>query len=188
MKRVSTIILPILIFFFLLVIPTFAQDDGHTAREEKEGKIIWEKMQAKQITCDKLSDEDFERLGEYYMGTMVGRSHEAMNNMMMKMMGEKGEEQMHVVMGKRLSGCDSSAQLPSQGAGFMPMMGSAFSRLPSGFGGTKGGGNIMMGFGNTMGWGGFGLFGILASIFWIVLVIDLILLGIWLWKKIKKEK
>lgn len=177
MKRIPTIILPILIFLLLLVIPTFAQDDGHTAREEKEGKIIWEKMQAKQITCDKLSDEDFERLGEYYMGMMVGNSHEAMNNMMMQMMGEEREEQMHVVMGKRLSGCDSSAEFSSGGFGFMPMMNM-----------MMGGENSMMSFGNMMGWGGFGLFGILASIFWIVLLIDLILLGIWLWKKIKKEK
>lgn len=43
----------------------------------------------------------------------------------------------------------------------------------------------MMGYGwNNMmgGWGGFGL---LVSLFWIVLFVDLILLGIWLWKKIR---
>lgn len=47
----------------------------------------------------------------------------------------------------------------------------------------------MMGYGtwnnNMMGWGGFGF---IVSLFWIVILIDLILLGIWLWKKITKEK
>ena len=38
------------------------------------------------------------------------------------------------------------------------------------------------GFGNMMGQG----FGILASALWIVVFIDLVLLGIWLWKKIQK--
>lgn len=41
---------------------------------------------------------------------------------MIQMMGENGEEQMHVVMGKRLSECDTSAAIPSPGIGFMPMM------------------------------------------------------------------
>lgn len=42
----------------------------------------------------------------------------------------------------------------------------------------------MMGYyGNMMGWGsGFGL---LASLFSFVVFVDLVLLGIWLWKKIK---
>ncbi len=43
----------------------------------------------------------------------------------------------------------------------------------------------MMGYGNFGGMmGGFGLLG---GIFWIVLLIDLILLGIWLWKQINKK-
>ncbi|KKR93081.1 MAG: hypothetical protein UU73_C0001G0262 [Candidatus Daviesbacteria bacterium GW2011_GWA1_41_61] len=41
--------------------------------------------------------------------------------------------------------------------------------------------------GGMMGWGGGGaLFG-LGLIFWLVLLIDLILLGIWLWKQIQKK-
>lgn len=45
----------------------------------------------------------------------------------------------------------------------------------------------MMGYGN---WGynmmGSG-FGVLATIFWLVILIDLILLGVWLWKQINKK-
>ena len=109
MKKIITSLLSLLVFIVLLVVPTLAQDN-HTAQEEKEGKIIWEKLQTKQINCNTLRNEDYERLGEYYMGQVAGNSHEAMNTMMERMMGKDGEEQMHVVMGKRLSDCDISAK------------------------------------------------------------------------------
>lgn len=123
--------------------------DGHTAREEAEGKAIWEKLQAKETSCDKLSEDDFERLGEYFMGKMAGSSHEVMNNMMVRMMGEEAEKQMHIAMGKRNSGCDTS---------FIPIMGS--------------------GFGNMMGgWGGFGIFSwITMLVFWLLLTLGVVAL------------
>ncbi len=140
----------------LLFVPstTFAQDN-HTAREEAEGKEVWEKLQAKELACENLSDEDFGALGEYYMGQMTGDSHEAMNTMMERMMGKDGEEQMHVIMGKKLSGCQPNAQVPQSGVGFMPMMWM-----------IGGGGNPMMG-----GWNSFGILGWLPMlVFWILLI------------------
>ena len=152
--------------------------DNHTAREEQEGKEIWEKLQAKRIECKNLTDDNYASLGEYYMGQMTGTSHEAMNTMMTQMMGEQGEEQMHIVMGKRLSGCDNQAQLPQNGVGFMPMMWM-----------MGGGGNPMMGYGgwgNVMnGWGNFG--GLLFNLSLIVWLIVGILAGIWLFKQISKK-
>src|SRR3990167_27233 len=155
-KALFTIILVVFILpSTFLVGPILAQSNqsvdsfnNHTVREEQEGKEIWVKLQAKEVTCDTLSDEDFGALGEYYMGQMTGSSHEAMNTMMERMMGKVGEEQMHVVMGERLSECDTSAQIPQNGVGFMPMMWM-----------IGGGGNPMMGtgWGNMMGgWNGFG--------------------------------
>lgn len=39
-----------------------------------------------------------------------------------------------------------------------------------------------------MGWNaGLAGFGLLALIFWLVVLVDLILLGIWLWKQIEKS-
>lgn len=43
-----------------------------------------------------------------------------------------------------------------------------------------------------MGWGGYGNmmgygFGVLGIILWLVILVDLILLGIWLWKQINKR-
>lgn len=45
----------------------------------------------------------------------------------------------------------------------------------------------MMGYwnGNGMGWGGLGILGL---IFWIILFIDAVLLGIWLWQQIQKKR
>lgn len=166
---------------------TATVSDGHTAREEAEGKVVWEKLsrsqdrgsstesgQAKTLACKDLSDDNFGTLGEYFMGQMMGSSHEAMNNMMIQMMGEKGEEQMHVVMGKRLSGCDTSAAFPSQGTGFVPMMqmmmggwsfnGAQDRSSPTGF---NQGNNSMMNFG----FGSFGVFSLIFMILWWVLII-----------------
>lgn len=159
-----------------------AISDDHTAREEQEGKEIWEKLQARQLECKDLTDNQYSALGEYFMGRFIGDSqrHAAMNQMIIGMMGQAGEEQMHVVMGKRLSGCDPNAQVPSMG--FMPimwMMGSAFA--PESFGGTKGGGNPMMGYGSwggmMNGWGGLSIFGWLAMIlFWALLILSVVAL------------
>lgn len=99
------------------------QQSSDTAKEEAEGRVIWEKLQSGNVSCGNLSDDDFELLGEYFMGQWAGDSHEAMNQMMVRMMGEQGEEQMHIALGKRQSGCDLNAQLPVGGVGFMPMVG-----------------------------------------------------------------
>jgi putative membrane protein len=136
MKKILT--LAILIFVFSLSVPSlsFAQgmmnfnntstqnDDGHTAREEAEGKEIWSKLQADELKCEDLSDENFGALGEYFMGQMAGDSHEAMNNMMIAMLGEEGEEEMHVAMGKRMSDCEPNAAMPQNmmNSGMMQMM------------------------------------------------------------------
>lgn len=98
-----------------------------TTQDEANGKAIWDKLQAKQTDCKSLTDDDYDLLGDYFMGLMMGSAHESMNNRMTQVMGDQGEKQMHIVMGKRFSGCDASASLPSQYQGFsylMPMMGS----------------------------------------------------------------
>lgn len=95
--------------------------DDHTAAEEAEGKALWEKLQTKQTSCADLTDDDFASIGEYFMGLMLGESHAAMNAMITRAHGEEGEEAMHAVMGKRISGCDPNATFGT-GSGFGPMM------------------------------------------------------------------
>src|SRR3989338_8410606 len=165
MKRLNLLIITGALVFsgFVVVSPVGAQTDNHTAREEAEGEIVWQKLQSKEVICGDLSDEDFGALGEYYMGQMLGDSHEAMNEMMMRMHGEEGEEQIHIVMGKRLSGCDTSATVPGTSGGWMPMMNMMFP-LRQGYGGQGGG---MMNFGFVP----FGSFGWIFMILWWVLII-----------------
>lgn len=138
----------------------------HTAREEKEGKELWDKFRAKEIDCSGLDDEQFGVLGEYFMGQMSGGSHAAMNAMMIQTHGEEGEEAIHIVMGKRLSGCDASAALPTGGAGWMPVMNMMTGAWSSPFGFNSF--NTMMNFGT---FGVIGLFGFVFMILWWVLII-----------------
>ena len=106
----------------------------HTTREEQEGKELWNKLQTKEIACEGLDDEQYGVLGEYFMGQMAGDSHAAMNAMMIQAHGEDGEEQIHVVMGRRLSGCDTLAAFPAISGGWMPMMNMMWGGWSSPFG------------------------------------------------------
>lgn len=142
---------------------TANQTDNQTAQEVAEGKVIFEQMQSKEKTCTSLSDEQFASLGEYYMDQMVGTSHQAMNTMMEQMMGKASEEQMHVVMGKRLSGCNTSAAFPSQGAGLMPMMGGI---------------NIMGGNMMNLGFMSFGW--VFMILWWVLIIVGIVVLVRWL--------
>jgi putative membrane protein len=144
----------------------------HTAREEKEGKEVWEKLQAKEIACANLNDEQFGVLGEYFMGQMMGDSHAAMNAMMMQMHGEEGEEAIHIVMGKRLSGCDTSVTLPMGSGGWMPMMNMMSGRWssPFGFSTTN----------NMMNFGAFGFGGIFMVLWWILIIGVIVAIVKWL--------
>ena len=149
--------------------------DDHTAREEAEGKIVWERLQAKQATCADLSDEDFGALGEYFMGTMMGDAHASMNAMMTRVHGEDGEEQIHIVMGKRLSGCDTSAAFPAGGVGWMPMMQMMWGGWSSPLGNQTN--NSMMNFGFTP-FGGFGW--IFMVLWWVLIIAGIVALIKWL--------
>src|SRR4030042_4595074 len=93
-----------------------------TAQDEEKGKQIWDQLQAKQISCGSLKDDDYEVLGEYFMGQSIGNTerHVVMNQMMRNMIGQNSEEQMHITLGKRSSGCDTNISF-SSGYG-LPMM------------------------------------------------------------------
>ena len=148
----------------------------HTLREEKEGGELWSKLQAKEVTCEDLSNEQFGVLGEYFMGQMSGDSHAAMNAMMIQAHGEDGEEQIHIVMGKRLSGCDTSAAFPAISGGWMPMMNMMWGGWSSPFNGDNSINNMM-----DFGFGPFGGFGwIFMILWWVLLIAGIVALIKWL--------
>lgn len=138
-------------------------------QEENEGKTVLDELNTKSITCSQVTDTQFEKIGEYVMAKSFSgdtASHIAANNRMKSMMGDQGEEQMHINIGKQTAGCNNNGNAN-----------------------LRGGGNTMMGWGygnNGMMGGNFGAFSILALLFWLVGFIDLVLVGIWLWQKIKK--
>jgi uncharacterized membrane protein len=92
-----------------------------TPQEEQQGSQILRELESGKLKCGDASADDFELVGEYAMGRMFGSpsQHEAMNQMMSRMMGARGEESIHEAMGRRFSGC-GGGQLP---AGFGRMMG-----------------------------------------------------------------
>ncbi|KKR33528.1 MAG: hypothetical protein UT63_C0015G0009 [Candidatus Gottesmanbacteria bacterium GW2011_GWC2_39_8] len=159
-----------------------------TIAEEAKGKEVWGRLQNKTIKCIDLKDEDFDVLGEYFMGQRVGVAHAAMNTMMRQMMGEAGEIQMHVSLGKSQSGCDKNVQFPTNGLRFLPMMGI------NGSSGSWGGGRYPM-MGDFGGWGmmggwnngnyGWNIFGSVNSL----LIIIFLTLGIiYFWKQITRRE
>ncbi len=194
-------ILLIIITFFLFFSPSVAFAQGMmdwgsnsntsssavaaTAQDQTKGKQIWEELQAKKLQCNSLISDNYELLGEYFMGQMIGdtQRHALMNSMMQNMMGKNGEEQMHIVLGKRGSGCFSNLAVPSNTPSFMiGMMNNVY---------TNGGGvkNMMgnWGWGSMMGWTGFGGFNLFSFLIFLVIFIDLVLLGVYLWKQINKK-
>jgi len=147
-------------------------------QEELEGKKFLDGIKNKTVICSQLNDPDFEKIGEYFMGKSIGNTqrHIAMNEMMKRMMGEKGEEQAHKAMGKRLSGCNSTAAFPSQDAGFLPMMGML---------GMMGGESLWGGRIYGMMSNGLGIFGVIT---WILIILFLILGIKYYWKGLNKKK
>lgn len=168
----------ILIAVSFRVSPALAAEAGkHT---EPIGTILQEVLTnqnadvVQNLDCAKVNDEDFERLGDAFMEDQhPGEAHEAMD----RMMGGEGSEtlkQAHIQMGKNYLGCSQDGW----GMGMMPMM---FGMQNN----TGGGESNMMGFGS---YGSMmGGFGIVFAIFWIIILVDLVLLGFWLWKQIQKK-
>ncbi len=140
----------------------------HTLQEEKEGKELWGKLQAKEVACSDLSDEQFGVLGEYFMGQMSGDSHAAMNAMMIQTHGKDGEEKIHIVMGKRLSGCDASASFPAGSGGWMPMMNMMWGGWSSPFGNNSTNNMMNFGFGPFGGFGWIFMLVFLGLIIWVI--------------------
>jgi len=155
-------------------------------QEEQEGQKFINKLKNQTSTCSQLTDADFEKIGEYFMGQSIGNTqkHIAMNDMMKRMMGEKGEEQAHQAMGKRLSGCNTTAAFPAQDNGFLPMMG----MLGMIGGSNQWGGRTsgMMGnlYENSLG-NGPGLFGVIT---WLLIIIFLIVGIIYFLKGLNRKK
>ena len=92
MKKITSI----LVILLLSIVVVLAQE-SHDSEIEEGKKLVESKM-----SCDKLSNEQLEAIGDYYMEQMhPGEAHEIMDNMM----GGEGSEslkQVHINMARRI--------------------------------------------------------------------------------------
>ena len=158
MRKIFTI----LIFSMLLLNVSLASAHEHNFAETKQ-------LIDSGISCDKLTDEQFESMGDYYMEQMHhGEAHEMMD----KMMGGEGSDtlkQMHIQMAKRLY-CNEDVGGMMGSGGMMGMM-------------NMMGGNMM---GNYPSYYGYG-YNSFWNIFWSIFLIGVIALVIWLIYKFTKK-
>ena len=140
------------------------------------------------ISCDKLTDEQLEAIGEYYMEQMhPGEAHELMD----ELMGGEGSEdlrQMHIMMGRNFY-CGEDGMM-----GMMPMMMGGGNMMKSGgmmnmMGGQNMQDGMMQGMMGNWGYGAgyWNLFSLLYLILLIGLIIVVYLWIIKLWKNMKSN-
>jgi uncharacterized membrane protein len=129
------------------------------------------------VSCDKLSDEQLEMIGEYYMEQMhPGERHEVVD----RMMGGEGSESLkraHIQMALVLYCGETDTPVTYGGMmGMMPFM------YRSGFGG----GTIGYPYGGMMGYDmmGYGAWSWINLLLWILVFIALILVIIWLYRNV----
>ena len=93
-------------------------------RDRRQGRALATELQSGAKTCADLTREEFDHIGEFVMGRMVGSiaDHEAMNTRMTAVMGSEAEARMHGLLGARFAACATSNG-NSTGA-YGPMMGS----------------------------------------------------------------
>jgi len=131
------------------------------------------------VNCDKVTDEQFENLGDAWMEQMhPGEIHEFMD----ERMGGKNLDNlrsMHIQMGKNYLGCN----------GGMPgMMGMMMNGSMMGNFQKDNSYNPMNSYGSMMGFSGMGLFpGILFFSFWTLIIVILVALVRFLWVRADKK-
>lgn len=138
---------------------------------EAAGQAIAQKLQAKTVACADLSQADYESLGDYYMGLMMGTSQDSMEQSIEKSYGTEYLKSMHVAMGERLSGCNTNVAFPAGMIGFSPTMGNG------GYGMMNAPG-MMGGYYGTYGWSNW----ITMILVWTLLVLGIVAAVKWLKK------
>ncbi len=88
---------------------------------QNAGQTIYNNLQSSKTSCDTLSNDDYEKLGEYFMGLSAGSTvnHVYWDQQVQQMMGDQGDTQMHIVWGERGSGCLADATVPSNTPSFL---------------------------------------------------------------------
>jgi hypothetical protein len=89
--------------------------------EQDQGRSLAQQLRSGARTCDDVSSADLDHIGEYVMGRVLGsaEAHQAMNDRLRLMMGERAEGRMHQLMGARFAGCGAAGFGSATGPGMM---------------------------------------------------------------------
>lgn len=103
-----------------LITPASVAGAGGSQTSGARGGALLDAVESGSKRCAELSRGDFEQIGDYVMGRMVGstQAHESMD----AMMGQSGEQRMHILMGSRFTRC-GGGRAPGGFEGMMGMMG-----------------------------------------------------------------
>lgn len=149
-----------------------SSDELHESLDEVLAELLekYSKDTVQELSCNELTDSDFERLGDAVMESMhPGEAHERMD----EMMGGEGSEslrQAHINMGLSFYCGEHDAM----SGGIMDMM----------MGRTE-----IMGSGNMMGsFGNYRTYGIFPWLFMVLVIVTLVLFIIWLIKQLQNKK
>ncbi len=172
---------------------------GSAASEQKQGASALRGFDRGGKHCSSLTRSDLDHIGEYLMGRMVGSSsaHDAMDDLMERMMGTEATEQMHVALGQRSTGC-GSGEAPRS---FQSMMGAVGMM---GLGPLSGKASRSSGIGSMMGGNGRGFGGMMgrsygsggdddtdgveiAILVMLGVLIALAITALWLWRQQRRR-
>lgn len=155
----------IIFIIFLLLISTAYAHMGEEAEDFSEIKELVDSR----VSCDNLTDEQLEEIGEYMMERMhPGEAHEQMHQAMSLEEGTEAEEEFHINMAKSMY-CQQGGMNMAMG---MDM-------------GMNSGGSNMMGY-------SYGALGFLWMLLGLVLFVGAVIL-VWLlvvkfWRELKSKK
>ncbi|MBI3412804.1 MAG: hypothetical protein HY051_01855 [Candidatus Aenigmarchaeota archaeon] len=128
------------------------------------------------VGCDKMTNEQLEIIGEYYMEQMrPGESHGLMHKMMGLEEGSEAEKQFHVIMARIFYCNEVGAGSSGYMMGMMPMMMNMISGNMMGVQSPQA--NIMQGMMGNWGYSGYWNF---SNVLYTILLIGLIIL-VYLW-------
>ena len=132
--RLLTLLISALSALLIVVSPAFASLSDEVA----SGQAVASQLRGGTAECARLTDAQFEHLGEFTMDRMAGSraAHEAMNERMAQAIGADNTDRMHQLMGRNFAGCSTDATSTNgAGAPMGPgMMGGSGPQSSSGWG------------------------------------------------------
>ncbi len=183
MKRLFFLTILANVLFFLPVFIIADESHGLSLEDVLTEIIISQNVKEKdEIDCQKITDEQSEKLGEAVISLMhPGKKEHELMDQMMEGEGSESLKVMHIAMGKRYLRCESGMMGGMKDKGMMGMMNGDMMNMmgvgsdPSKQNLSTNNMNMMSNFG-YFGWFG----GIFMILFWVLIIVGIVALIKWL--------